>query len=182
MSLTVFVQALTFGAIFPRDDNAALAREFVYKISAAYNSLDLYKHVTASVHLYNLLTLMSRCCISALKNLDAGVAKLVPAIQYIKANYDNSDLTSEMIASHSGISHPHLCRLFSAVYSMTPHEFLLNTRLGQAKAMLTENKNIPIRLIAQNTGFSSASYFTKVFKAKTGFTPAQFRHQTVYDF
>lgn len=157
-------------------------RSLVFDVYDAYKSDAASRHISASVSLYSLLTLMSACCTSSSKNIEADVNKLMPAVQYIKNHYDDCNLTAQMIDEHSGMSHPHLCRLFSAVYGMTPHDFLLNTRIERSKVLLAENKEMPISLAASKSGFSSASYFSKVFRSKTGFSPAQFRHQTMYNF
>lgn len=170
------------GMFSPTQQLAEKANDYVHKILRAYESGAASRHITASTYLYMLLTLISKCGTSAVKNFENGFVKLVPAVQYIKNNYDNRDLTSDMIASHSGISHPHLCRLFAAVYGISPHDYLITTRVEQAKTILAEDKNIPVKAVAEMTGFSSPSYFTKVFKAKTGLTPAAFRSHGKYDF
>ena len=172
----------TSGMLSVDGEQGELLRSLVWDVYDAYKSDTASRHITASVRLHNLLTLMSICCTSSSKNIEADVQRLMPAVQYIKTHCGDCNLTAEMIDAHSGMSHPHLCRLFQSVYGMTPHDFLQHARVGKAKVLLTENKDMPIRIVATKSGFGSVSYFTKVFKAKTGFTPAQFRHQAIYNF
>lgn len=170
------------GVISAEADNAGEIANLFKSINSVYHSEAVSRHITASAHLYKLLSLISKSSAASSKKLQAEIEKISPAVQYIKNNFHNCELTSEMIAKNSGISHPHLCRLFSSTYGMTPHDYLVQTRIEQAKSLLSEQKNLPISRIAAATGFNSVSYFTKVFKAKTGLTPAGFRRQTTYYF
>jgi len=52
--------------------------------------------------------------------------------------------------------------------------YVLKTRNEKAKDFLM-NPHYQIEEIANNVGFSDASYFTKVFKKFEGITPTQFR-------
>lgn len=151
-------------------------------MSSAYISDAPSRHITTSAYLYRLLYLISKSSSAASKKLKSEIDRLAPAIQYIENNFYDRGLTSEMIAKNSGISHPHLCRLFSSAYGITPHDYLVQMRIDHAKFLLLDQKNTSINQIASEAGFSSVSYFTRVFKAKTGFTPAGFRRQTTYDF
>ena len=151
-------------------------------MNSAYISDTPSRHITVSAYLYRLLFLLSKSGSATSKKLEIEIDRLTPAIQYIENNFDDRGVTSEMIAKNSGISHPHLCRLFSSAYGITPHDYLVQTRIDRAKLLLLEQKNTSVSQIASATGFNSVSYFTRVFKAKTGFTPAGFRRQTTYDF
>ena len=65
-----------------------------------------------------------------------------------------------------------VCRQYT---NMSPAEFLKSARLNLAKNMLTHELNAPIKEIALNCGFGSASYFTQLFTAEMGMTPFKFR-------
>lgn len=151
-------------------------------IDSVYRSGAASRHIIASASLYKLLSLISTSETFSSKKFKTDFDKTIPAVEYIKSHFYDCDLNSKMIAKSSGVSHPHLCRLFSSVYGMSPHDYLVQTRIEQAKQLLSEQKNRPVSQIAAAVGFSSASYFTKVFKEKTGFTPAGFRRQTTYNF
>ena len=170
------------GVVSAESDSAGEMANLFQAINSVYHSEAVSRHITASARLYKLLSLISKSSAASSKKLQAEIEKISPAVQYIKNNFHNCELTSEMIAKNSGLSHPHLCRLFSSSYGMTPHDYLVQTRIEQAKFLLSEQKNLSISRIAADTGFNSVSYFTKVFKAKTGLTPAGFRRQTTYYF
>ena len=173
---------LPSGALCVPSGDTAKINALIDDIFTDYKSESVSRHIKASAGLYGLLTLISDLNTDSVKNHEAGVIRLIPAIRYIDSHFDDNNLMSQMIAAHSGMSHPHLCRLFSVVYGMSPHDYLVRARINFAKSLLAEQKTAAIDFVAKRSGFSSASYFTKVFKEKTGFTPAQFRHQNTYDF
>ena len=52
--------------------------------------------------------------------------------------------------------------------------YILKTRIISAKNLM-ETTNLTIGQISQRCGFSSQSYFCRVFKEECGMTPLQFR-------
>ena len=101
---------------------------------------------------------------------------------FINKSFDNKSLSSDLIAENAGISHPHMCRLFKAAYNMTPHDYIIHTRIEHAKYLLCGEKSMTVQAISDICGFNSSGYFIKVFKAKTGITPMEFRIQNTYNF
>ncbi|MGQ9491544.1 MAG: helix-turn-helix domain-containing protein [Anaerolineae bacterium] len=57
---------------------------------------------------------------------------------------------------------------------MTPIAYLNRYRIQQAKQLLT-NTHKTITEIALEVGFSSSSYFSRIFRRKTGMTPEAYR-------
>lgn len=72
---------------------------------------------------------------------------------------------------------PHyLHHVFHAVTGQTPLAYLQRVRLAEAKRQLLTT-TVPVKQVALACGFSSAGYFSTVFKREIGQTPRQFRHQ-----
>ena len=67
---------------------------------------------------------------------------------------------------------------FKRVTGKTINEFVLDKRIDLSKQILAFT-NISIEELAEKCGFSSQSYFTRVFKKKTGLSPMQFRKKAV---
>lgn len=65
-------------------------------------------------------------------------------------------------------------RIFRSVLGMTPTEYFEQYRLGMAANRLLEAGD-SVSEIAQNCGFQSASYFTRLFRRRYGMTPTEFR-------
>lgn len=73
----------------------------------------------------------------------------------------------------SGLSMAHMIRLFKAHYGMTPHEYLLNSRIEYSRAQLRQGK--PIADVAGDAGFADQAHLQRVFKKLTAATPGQYR-------
>lgn len=68
----------------------------------------------------------------------------------------------------------YICRSFKKYMNMTLTDYLNDQRLALAAQMLTYT-NTPILMICTDIGFSSVSYFNKIFKEKFSCTPLAFR-------
>ena len=71
-------------------------------------------------------------------------------------------------------SYEHCCRLFAATYGVPPLRYLTAERLEQAKHLLAQPE-LSISAIARTIGYADAAYFSRVFKAHVGCSPAAFR-------
>ena len=64
--------------------------------------------------------------------------------------------------------------LFREVLHMSVTDYLVHVRITQAKSLLI-NTDYPVELIAQKSGYTNPSAFSRVFKAKVGFSPLKYR-------
>ncbi|MCZ4151476.1 hypothetical protein BZG21_44625, partial [Escherichia coli] len=78
--------------------------------------------------------------------------------------------TTEAMAELSGYSLYHFIRLFQKIMGMKPNEYVKECRLSAAKNLLIST-DTPVYEIAEQVGFSQASYFIKVFKTHNGLSP-----------
>lgn len=83
-------------------------------------------------------------------------------------------LTLSLIAGAACIGERECCRCFSRQLRTSPMEYLIDVRVNKARGMLLST-DLKIERIAEDCGFSSGSYFTKVFRERTGLTPREFR-------
>ena len=104
-------------------------------------------------------------------------AKLRDAVLYIENHFDES-ITLPDIVKAAGINHTTLTALMKEELGLTAIEYLMNYRITVAKKQL-EFTNVPIKDIANMTGFKTVQHFSRVFKAQTGATPAKFRKSAV---
>lgn len=114
-------------------------------------------------------------------NLNTNLKPIVEAKKYIAENYMN-DIKLKDIANYVYLSPIYFHKLFSKIMGDTPHEYLINERLSQAKKMLLST-DMPIVTIATKCGFNSQSYFNYIFKKEMGMTPKQYKQSmgTPYD-
>ena len=94
------------------------------------------------------------------------------AISYINKNYMN-DISLEKCAEMIGISYTYLSREFKRATGMRFVEYLNCQRLNKAKSLLIR-EDIPVKKVAELSGFRNYNYFFKVFKEIEGVTPSEF--------
>ena len=104
-------------------------------------------------------------------------AKLRDAILYIESRFDES-ITLPNIAKAAGMNHTTLTALMKEELGLTAIEYLMKYRITVAKKQL-EFTSVPIKDIANMTGFKTVQHFSRVFKSQTGATPAEFRKNAV---
>lgn len=86
----------------------------------------------------------------------------------------SDDLSLDTLALESGYSRAHFLRMFKVATGSTPHRFLLEMRLVFAQGRLASSSQ-SITEVAYAAGFSSHSHLTKVFGARFGVTPSEYR-------
>lgn len=99
--------------------------------------------------------------------------RLKKMMNYIHEHYSEK-ITLEDIASSASISTRECSRCFQRCIKMPPINYLSEYRIRMASQMLlstTEN----VITISENCGFSSGSYFSKVFQEFMGCTPKEYR-------
>lgn len=95
---------------------------------------------------------------------------------YINESYQE-DITIPYLAQLAHLSPYHFIRRFKKETGFTPHEYLLQTRIGAAKYMLM-NTALPVKDICFACGFSCESIFCTAFKKMVGVSPLQYRRKS----
>ncbi len=106
-----------------------------------------------------------------------GIYGKVHEIALYLQNHSADPGSLDEIAAHFYISRPYLTRIFKSVTGFTVVEYLTVCRIRKAKTLLTET-DMGITEIADCTGFGNITYFERVFKKMTEFTPLQYRKET----
>ncbi len=99
-------------------------------------------------------------------------AAVQKAIRFMKKNYAQR-ISLQDLGALTGYSPNHFRTVFSADMNMSPQKYLEKIRIDNAKFLLMRGE-MPIADIAAGCGFTSQSYFTKVFKEHTLLTPNEF--------
>lgn len=84
-------------------------------------------------------------------------------------------VTSAELARRFGIVPGYLGRLFRENTGCSIGHYVQELRLAKAEQLLRISPPLPLREIAETTGFSDQFYFSKVFKLTHGCTPAEYR-------
>lgn len=105
--------------------------------------------------------------------LDWEHALVAQAHAHMTEHY-REDLPLEAIARQINVSACHFARLFRRQYKVSPHEYLIGLRIGEARRRLLLTQE-SVERIASQCGFNSTSHFIRSFGQRTGVTPAQYR-------
>lgn len=113
---------------------------------------------------------------SAFSEDGEGVHQSIEAsIQYIEKNIRRT-ISLSKVAQEVFLSPSYLSRIFKKVLDVNFIDYVNNRKIAIASEKLALTK-LPVNYIANQIGFSQTSYFTKIFKQRTGLTPSEYRHQ-----
>lgn len=99
--------------------------------------------------------------------------RIAAAKDWMEANYAE-DIDLESIASFAAMNSQHFLRMFKQVYSVTPHQYLIDIKLKRAKGLI-ETTNLTLNEVCQAIGFESPFSFSILFKKRFGAAPSQLR-------
>ena len=99
-------------------------------------------------------------------------------LQYMAAHYADQDLNLDMVAADLGTNRARINACLKEESGLTFTAYINKLRLTEAARLLL-HKETSIAEIADEVGYSNASYFTTVFKKEYACTPGEFRRLMV---
>jgi signal transduction histidine kinase/ligand-binding sensor domain-containing protein/DNA-binding response OmpR family regulator len=97
-------------------------------------------------------------------------------LEFIEKNIAEPELNVEQLSSNVALSRIQVYRKIKAISGQSPVEFIRTIRLKKAATLIMENK-LNYSEIAFETGFATASYFTRCFKEHFGKTPTEYANE-----
>ncbi|MBN2853081.1 MAG: helix-turn-helix domain-containing protein [Clostridia bacterium] len=94
-------------------------------------------------------------------------------LDYISLHY-NTEITNVEIAGHFHYNPDYINKIIFSYTGLTIKQYIIDLRIRKAINLLI-NSNMTINEISEEVGCSTTNYFSKLFKKKTGFSPALFR-------
>ena len=129
-------------------------------------------HSKCLSEIYDVITRMSNE--NSFNSTLAGKYSMIHrSVKYIEKNYSNPDLYTPYLAQMSGMGETYYRNIFLAVFNTPPTKYIQQYRVDKAKELLV-NTELSVDEVAVKVGFANASYFCKVFKSITGYTPLEF--------
>jgi AraC family transcriptional regulator len=103
----------------------------------------------------------------------SSIARVTRSVRMIEA-HPNAKLTLATLAREAGLSSYHFLRTFQQLTGVTPHQFVLRTRLREAARRLAAS---PAKIldIALDCGFGDVSNFNHAFRTEFGVSPRAYR-------
>lgn len=99
--------------------------------------------------------------------LEAWIEKEKP---YLNPDFQLTDLRQVLPMNRT-----YLSQFINAEYGCSFYHWVNGLRIAEAKRLLTENPEIKMKEIAQQSGFSSPTVFSRVFIRETGMTPRDWK-------
>ena len=97
---------------------------------------------------------------------------------FYKSEYFTEPIDLKDIARSIGYTEYYLTKRFQKEMGIKLLDYIKRIRLNYAKVWLITNEK-SIQEISEILQFSTRNYFTKVFKAQEGMTPAEYREQAM---
>lgn len=161
----------TFGNVIrPRDVNSV--EHTLLKILNVFRSKSNIKDASMSKYITNILT---ELFLSGTKKLEASSSSfdVEDIISFINENYVEK-ITLNDLADRANLSPYYFTKVFSKETGVTPHQYIILTRLNSAKFLL-KTTDQSVKEIAFSSGFSSESVFCTSFKKNESITPTEYR-------
>lgn len=157
------------------DENRMLS-SFIDRICEEISNKNTgYEHfVTAGIH--SIIGLLYRRRI--LQNTESFfnnkyIDKIMPALKFIDSHY-NEQITLEALSTTANMNPSYFCRVFKKATNSTFTEYLNFVRVLKSERLLTSNAS-SVSDIALDVGFSSVSYFNRIFKRFKSLSPSEYR-------
>lgn len=106
--------------------------------------------------------------------------RMVEAMDEYIREHCGEELSNTELGAIFGYHPFYISQMLKKKAGITLHQYIIAYRLKAARALLENTEKTVIDIAAQ-TGFTDASYFTKMFKASYGMTPKEFRNSQKSD-
>ena len=103
----------------------------------------------------------------------AAIEKLLPSIAYIEEHF-SSDISLDEIAGVQNLNPSYFCRLFKKASGSGFVDYLNFVRICKSEKLLAKSEK-SILEVAYDVGFSSVSYYNRIFKRYKNCTPTEYR-------
>lgn len=95
--------------------------------------------------------------------------------QYIDIHY-NEEIRRDDLSEMVYLNKDYISRIFKKEVGVSISSYILRKRGEEAKKLLAQS-NLPINTVSIYVGYSNFSYFTKMFKENTGYSPLEYRRK-----
>lgn len=96
-------------------------------------------------------------------------------VTFVEQHIADPDVSIDSMADAAATSRAGLNRKMKSILGITPMDFLREVRMQRACQMLRD-KTLSINDVAERCGFADPRYFSRIFKAKKGKTPSEYRN------
>ncbi len=142
-------------------------------LESTWNGKQPLSRIEARNMLYSLFGHITRSYMQSISGAHSS-SRLLDICAYIKDNAASSSLTVSSVAERFFISETHLRRIFAENLKQSPSEYIMLTRIENARRLLLTDRSLSITEVADRCGYSSVYYFSAAFKKRVGMTCREF--------
>lgn len=150
--------------------------EFGYTFDDSIGEKEIWKKLADLDSILNLSNYLKNLTMSVIELINSETDEKVMAVKrikdIIKQKYSER-ITVASIASEINFSSKQTHRIFTQSTGQSIFEYLTDYRIEMAKKYLIENKSIDD--VIYLVGYRDRTYFSEIFKEKTGMTPAEYK-------
>lgn len=162
----------TSGLIIEGENNGAILR-MMEDMVMFYQDGGSESVFETSARIYQMLMLLNNPIQSPrLKKNDDSMSRVV---SYIRSHVGKR-ITLQEMADIAGLSLYYFSHLFKEMTGQSPNEFVIYSRIDQAKALLLTS-DLSIAEISQQVGYPNSSNLITLFTRRVGCSPAQYRRE-----
>ena len=124
---------------------------------------------------FHIITLLCREGALSANNSDysADIKKILPALSYIDENFAQN-ITLDDVAKLQNLNPSYFCRVFKRASGSSLVDYLNFVRICKSEKLLAAGEK-SILEVAGDVGFTSLSYFNRIFKRYKNCTPTEYR-------
>lgn len=164
----------SYGSVIFHDSFEGNYQIYLESLLNIWDHFQLYKDLQISNMISEIVTYL--LLIKGMEHKSQAMPESIYYItKYIQYSF-SSHITLDFLAEFSNMSKYYLTREFKKHVGTSPIQYLIQTRILNAKFMLLHTSK-PISSIAEETGFTDINNFNRLFLKNVGVTPNQFRHQ-----
>lgn len=159
------------GPVFVRGGGTTPVRSAMEQMLTAQTTDRLHGDYACSGLVYS-------CILAFHRALSGGAEENLPlrrAMACVERDYAQ-ELSLTRLAGEAGVTPQHLCRLFRTALRMSPNDYIIQRRIQAAQKMIQAGE-LSLAEIAGAAGFSSAGYFSTVFRRCVGMSPSEYRRR-----
>ncbi|MDN3581410.1 helix-turn-helix transcriptional regulator [Mucilaginibacter flavus] len=126
----------------------------------------------ASIHLLGIIHAEQK---KASLHGESNIHVIIDKARFLMRDHMNQHITPEEIADELKVGYSWFRKTFKQYTGMAPNQYLIQLKIQQSKELLLIPEN-SIKNVAYRLNFESVTYFSKLFKMKTGVTPVHYRN------
>lgn len=155
--------------VFPNTDSEKLIENIQKACKNNEHDETLYKNASAQEFL-RLVQFLAQNKTTAVENINSPIEKVR---LFIDTNI-MKNIKLEDVANEFYFSKEHIIRTFKQTYSITPHQYIVQSKIRIAMIML-RHSSMSIEEISKQLSFSDAHHFSLLFYKHTGVRPSLYR-------